>query len=64
VSVALPPLIVAIFAAEDSRDADQVSRLTQDFNATLRRLYDRAQRHRFDQLLATTANEAPAGRPQ
>ena len=33
-------LIEAVYAAADKRDADQVYWLTQEFNATARRLYD------------------------
>ena len=33
-------LIEAVYAAADARGADQVYWLTQDFNATARRLYD------------------------
>lgn len=37
-------LIEAVYAAADARGADQVYWLTQEFNATARRLYDRVAR--------------------
>lgn len=37
-------LIEAVYTAADARGADQVYWLTQDFNATARRLYDRVGR--------------------
>ncbi len=37
-------LIEAVYAAADQRGADQVYWLTQDFNETARRLYDRVAR--------------------